>query len=53
MLFIQVEAVLLRLAVEGHQPLVVHARLAALVPGVRREVEHVPHVGGPHPGGGA
>ena len=45
---IQIEAVLFDLAVKGYQTLVVHARLAALIPGIGGKVEHVPHMGGPH-----
>ena len=47
---IEIKAVLFDLAVKSHKALVVHAGLAALVAGVCREVEHVPHVGGPHEG---
>ena len=45
---VDVEAVLLCLAVEGHQALMVHARLATLISGIRREVEHIPKMGRPH-----
>ena len=47
--FIEVKAVLFGLAVKGHQTLVVHARLAALIPGVCCKVEHVPDMGRPQP----
>ena len=43
-------AVLLGLAVNGHQALVVAACNAALVAGSTAKVEHVPAVGSPHPG---
>lgn len=46
---VQVEAVLFGLAVKGDQALVIHARLAALVPGIRCKVEHIPDMGGPQP----
>ena len=45
-----VEGILLILAVEGDQALVVHAVFAALVAAVGGKVEHVPHVGGPDGG---
>ena len=48
--FIDVVGVLLGLAVDGDQTLVVAAAHAALVPGRAAKVEHIPHVGGPHPG---
>ena len=44
---VAVEAVLLRLAVEGHDALVVHAGFAALISRVRRKVEHIPKVSRP------
>ena len=47
---VEIEGILLGFAVEGHQALVVHAGLATLVAGVRREVKHVPHMIGPHIG---
>ena len=43
-------AVLLGLAVNGHQALVVAACNAALVAGSTAKVEHIPAVGSPHPG---
>ena len=47
---VEVEAILLRLPVEGNQALVVHARFAALIPGIGSKVKHVPHMGCPHVG---
>ena len=47
--FIDVEAVLLGLAVKRDQALMVHTRLAALVAGVGGKVVHVPDVGRPQP----
>ena len=43
---VQIEGILLDLTVEGHQALVVHASLAALVTGVSGKVEHIPNMGG-------
>ena len=47
--FIEVEAVLFGLSVKGDKTLVVHARLAALIPGIGCKIEHVPHMGRPQP----
>ena len=44
---VDVEAVLARLAVEGHKTFVIHAGLAALVTRVCGKVEHVPYVRAP------
>ena len=49
---VNVEGVLLDLAVVGHKALVVAALAAALVAGVGRKVEHVPHMGAPDIGAG-
>ena len=48
--FVQIETIFLGLAVKGDEALMVHARFAALIPGVSGKVEHIPDVGGPHVG---
>ncbi len=47
---VAIEAVLLRLSVEGNDAFMVHARLAALISCICREVEHIPKMGRPHEG---
>ncbi len=44
---IQVKRVFLRLPVDGHEALLVHAVFAALVPAVRGEIKHIPDMSGP------
>ncbi len=47
---VRIERVLLHPAVHGHQTLVVLAVISRLVPSVRAEVEHIPHIGAPQMG---
>ena len=47
---VQVEGVLLDLAVKGNKALLVFAVLSAFIPAVGGKVEHIPDVSGPQPG---
>ena len=48
--FIEIEAVLVRLAIERNKPFVIHARLTALIAGIGCKVKHVPNVRRPYIG---